>query len=250
MEKGKEVPDKIIAVLVSPFRDNISLIERNVFDLIKKPSKTRDWFTPDFYRCLPLIVGNQYGFIVTSEYDFSFTWNGESDTGAIALKFYETEKALNDKVLRIVSHFGEGILTIFTPFVLKTPKGVNLMTINPPNHVVPNITVLTGVVETDNLKNPFTFNLKIQTPDREIFIPKGTPLAGFVPIPRYYADSFTLELSEEVLDETTIQESLQALVDTVTYRREVEATLPNSIGRLYYKGEDVYGNKFPDHQKP
>ncbi len=86
------------------------------------------------------------------------------------------------------------------------------MTINPPNHIIPNITVLTGVVEADNLNNPFTFNLKIQMPNLKVFIPAGTPLAGFIPIPRYYADSFSLKLAEEVLDEETMQESLQTLV--------------------------------------
>ena len=124
------------------------------------------------------------------------------------------------------------------------------MTINPPNHIIPNITVLTGVVEADNLNNPFTFNLKIQMPNLKVFVPAGTPLAGFIPIPRYYADSFSLKSAEEVFDEETLNEHLQSLIDTVTHRRAVEDTLPNNIGRLYFKGEDVYGNKFPDHQKP
>jgi len=250
MPKGKEVPDKTIAVVISPLVDNSSSVEKRVLNLIQRPKKTRDWFTPHFYRCLPLTIGNQYGFIVTNEFDFSFTWDGGSDIGAVTFDFYEERETLDRKLFMIESHFGSGIITISPPITLKTPKGVNLMTINPPNYVIPNITVMTGVVETDNLNNPFTFNLKIQMPNLKVFIPAGTPLAGFIPIPRYYADSFSLKLAEEVFDEETMQESLQTLVDTVTHRREVEDSLTNNIGRLYFKGQDVYGNEFLDHQKP
>jgi len=247
---GKEVPDKTIAVVISPLVENSKSVEKRLFNLIQKPKKTRDWFTPHFYRCLPLTIGNQYGFIVTNEFDFSFTWDGGSDISAITFDFYGEKETLNKKLFKIESHFGEGIITIMPPISLKTSKGVNLITINPPNHVIPNITVMTGVVETDNLNNPFTFNLKIQMPNLKVFIPAGTPLAGFIPIPRYYADSFSLKLAEEIFDEETMQQSLQSLIDTVTHRREVEQSLPNNIGRLYFKGEDVYGNKFLDHQKP
>jgi hypothetical protein len=247
---GKEVPDKTIAVVISPFVENCKSVEKRVFDLIQKPKKTRDWFTPHFYRCLPLTIGNQYGFVITNEFDFSFTWDGGNDIGAVTFDFHEEKETLNKKLFNIGSHFGEGIITIMHPFCLKTPKGINLMTINPPNYVIPNITVMTGVIETDNLNNPFTFNLKIQMPNLKVFIPAGTPLAGFIPIPRYYADSFSLKLAEEVFDEETMQESLQTLVDTVTHRRAVEESLANSVGRLYFKGEDIYGKEFLDHQKP
>ena len=250
MQKGKEVPDNTIAVIVSPLLENSKSVEKRVLNLIHKPKKTRDWFKPHFYRCLPLTIGNQYGFVVTNEFDFSFTWNGESDTSAITFDFYEEIETLSKKLFMVKSEFGDGIITISPPITLKTPKGVNLITINPPNHIIPNVTVLTGVVETDNLNNPFTFNLKIQIPNLKVFIPAGTPLAGFIPIPRYYADSFSLKLAEEIFDEETMQRNLQSLVDTVTHRREVEGSLPNNIGRLYLKGEDVYGNQFPDHQKP
>lgn len=245
---NKEVPEKTIAVLVSPLIENINNVEKRVFDLIQKPSKTRGWFTPHFYRCLPLTIGNQYGFVVTSEFDFSFIWNGGGNTDAITLDFHGNESNLNEKLFRIESHFGSGIITISPPIVLKTPKNVNLMTINPPNHIIPNVTVMTGVIETDNLNNPFTFNLKIQIPNLKVSIPAGTPLAGFIPIPRYYADSFSLKPAEEVFDEETLNNHLQSLVDTVTHRRSVEDTLPHNVGRLYSKGQDVYGNKFFNHQ--
>ena len=248
--QGKEVPEKTIAVMVDPEIANFSSVQKRIFNLIQKPTKKRDWFSPQFYRCLPLTIGNQYGFVVTSEFDFSFVWNGGNDPGDVSFEFNEDTETLNEKYFRIESHFGHGIITISPPVVFKTPKGVNLMTINPPNSIVPNITVMTGVVESDNLNNPFTFNLKIQIPNIKVFLPAGTPLAGFIPIPRYYADSFSLKLAEDIFDEETMTKNLESLVDTLTHREVVEETLPNQVGRLYFKGEEVYGNKFPDHQKP
>ena len=106
MIKGKEVPDKTIAVVVSPIIEDSSSVENRVFNLIHKPNKTREWFTPHFYRCLPLVVGNQYGFVVTNEFDFAFTWNGESNTSAITFDFYEEKETLSKKLFMVESHFG------------------------------------------------------------------------------------------------------------------------------------------------
>jgi hypothetical protein len=124
------------------------------------------------------------------------------------------------------------------------------MTINPPNHVLPNITVMTGVIETDNLRRNFTFNLKIQMPGIRTFFPAGTPLAGFIPIPRYYADSFEIKDAEEIFNEEIFIEEMQATLDIGTYRDQVEVDYKHKVGKLYFKGIDVYGNKFPDHQGP
>jgi hypothetical protein len=248
INQGNNVPDKTIAV----FTDGVHTFlqhndKKRLFNIIDKSPKKRDWFTPHFYRCLPLTIGNQYGFIIKSEFDFSFIWDGGDSPESVA--FFLNEDT-NEKHPRIETHFGSGIITINPPFTLRTPPGVNLMTINPPNYIIPNITVMTGVVETDNLRRNFTFNLKIQIPHIKVTIPAGTPLAAIIPIPRYYADEFELKHAEDIFDEKTINEEMQADIDTDIYRKEIETTLPNNVGKHYMQGKDVYGNKFPDHQKP
>jgi hypothetical protein len=248
INQGNNVPDKTIAVFCDP-SSNLKNFER-VENIITKSPKKRDWFSPTFYRCLPLAIGNQYGFVLKSEFDFGFVWNGEESTDAITFYFNESEEDLSKKYPRIESHFGHGIITINPPFTFRTPPGVNLMTINPPNFVIPNITVMTGVIETDHLRRNFTFNLKIQMPNIQVHIPAGTPLAAFMPIPRYYSDSFDLVSAEKIFDDDTIIEEFQAMDDANTYRSEIESTLPLRAGRHYFRGEDVYGNTFPDHQKP
>jgi hypothetical protein len=241
------VPDKTIAIFYNALDNDVNLAAK---EIVKKSTKKRDWFTPHFYRCLPLTIGNQYGFTISSGFDFAVEWDGGNHVDSI--KFFtdiDAEK-LERLYPRVESHFGHGILTINPPFTLRTPPGVNLMTINPPNHILPNITVMTGVVETDNLRRNFTFNLKIQMPGVRTFFPAGTPLAGFIPIPRYYADSFEIKDAEDIFDEETYVGEMQAILDVSTYREEVEKDYKHSVGKLYFKGIDVYGNKFPDHQGP
>ena len=248
INQGNNVPDKTIAVFTDDFNTSWQHNDKKrLFNIIDKPPKKRDWFTPHFYRCLPLTIGNQYGFIIKSEFDFSFIWDGGDSPESVT---FLLDKDTNEKHPRIESHFGSGIITINPPFTLRTPPGVNLMTINPPNYIIPNITVMTGVVETDNLRRNFTFNLKIQIPNVQINVPAGAPIAGFIPIPRYYADSFELKYAEDIFDDLVIDEETESLKNEDTQRRDVDPTLPNGVDRFYFQGQDVYGNKFTDHQKP
>jgi hypothetical protein len=70
------VPDKTIVIFTSPNTFDRELTQKRILDIVKKPGKKRDWFHSHFYKCLPLAIGNQYGFTVSSEFDFGFEWNG------------------------------------------------------------------------------------------------------------------------------------------------------------------------------
>lgn len=245
------VPDKTIAIFTAPEINNKDLTQERILGMVKKPDKKRDWFTPHFYRCLPLTIGNQYGFTVSSEFDIGFEWNGGDHFEDLRIYVDDSGFSLDNlKYPNISTHFGNGIMTINTPFFFRTPPGVNLMTINPPNFVVPNVTVMTGVIEADNLRRNFTFNLKIQMPNIKVVIPAGYPLAAFIPIPRYYSDEFSLDFAENIFSKEVIDEELKAEKDAGKHRSEVEPTLKDHVGKHYMLGKDVYGNKFKDHQKP
>jgi len=251
INQGSNVPDKTIAIFLDQESGFFINDKRDrVFNVVSKSPKKRDWFTPDFYRCLPLTIGNQQGFIIKSEFDFSFIWDGGDGVDSIRFFFNENEQELNKKYPRISTHFGSGIITINPPFALRTPPGVNLITINPPNYIVPNITVMTGVIETDNLRRNFTFNLKVQTPNIKTDIPAGSPLAGFIPIPRYFSDKFELKYAEDIFTENEIIEEDQANLDANTHRKYIEPYLKNNVSRDYFIGQDIYKNKFLDHQNP
>jgi hypothetical protein len=240
------VPENTIVV----FQDNENFDLNTVDTIISKSPKKRDWFSPHFYRCLPLAIGNKYGFVIKSQYDISFIWDGSDSKDGVTVRGPKaTPEEIQKRFPNIHSHFGNGVITINPPFALRTPPGVSLMTINPPNFVIPNITVMTGVVETDNLRRNFTFNLKVQIPNIEVVIPAGYPLAAIIPVPRYFCDSFELKLDSDVFPKNIILEEFNASRDSDIARSTVESKMKNGVGKSYLNGLDVYGNKFLDHQK-
>jgi hypothetical protein len=246
INSGVDVPENVIAIFKTA--DN-SLTDDRLNSILFKSPKRRDWFEPNFYRCLPLAIGNQYGFQIACEFDFGVKWDGTNNTDAITFYFNKEEKELSTMFPMLSSHFGNGILTITVPFLMRTSPGVNIMTINPPNSIVENMTVMTGVVETDNLRHNFTFNIRIQKPNEITYYKSGTPLAAFIPIPRYFADGFELVMAEDIFDQETIDEEMQSVKDFFIQRTDIDPNLPNEVNRQYFNGTDVYGNNFSDHQK-
>jgi hypothetical protein len=220
-------------------------------NILRKPSPRREWFDAHFYRCLPLSIANSYGYVITCEYDFAVIWDGGISIDSLKLLLPPHVKD-NAKGLfpLLQSHFGHGILTINPPFFIRTPKGINTMTIHPPNYIIPGVTTMNGVIETDNIRRNFTFNLKVHLPNVQIAIPKGTPIAAFIPIPRYFADNFDMRFADEVFSEEVIMEEFQASEDANTQRQEIELKSTPRVGRDYFRGQDVYGNKFESHQLP
>ena len=238
-----KVPNKNIAY----FFDRHEHGEKNINRFIEKLDVKRDWFTSHFYKCLPLSIANTYGFSVKSEFDFTAIWDGTSNRDSVKISTSENHDYLYP---RVESRFGSGIITLTYPFQLRTPPGVNLLTINPPNVIIPNVTVMTGSIETDNLRWFFTFNLKLQYPNIETKFKKGTPLSTFIPIPRYYADGFDLVDFQDVVTEDEYNKEIQASKDFIYKRNDIDSLRPDRAGRDYFFGRDVYGNNFSDHQLP
>ena len=237
--------DNKTIVAIPNFSENDTNSFKNV--LIKNEKK-RDWFPKDAYRCLPLTIGNQYGFSIVPEYDFSFVWDGQDGPDAIKFKFYENQESLENKLPILSSHFGSGIITVNLPFHFKTGDGINLMTINPPNHVIPNVTVMTGVVETDNLVRDFSFNLKVQMSNIEVTVKSGTPIASFIPIPRYFVDNFEVIEAKDIMTKEEIGKEIEL---NLMYKENRKKLLADNIyyDKLYLNGLNIDGEKFKDHQK-
>lgn len=239
---GQEVPPKTLVVVPHPHKDKNKILE--LLEPLKGKIK-REWFSPYFYNCLPLNIGNQYGFIVKAAKDFSVIWNG----GDSHLDMKITMENDSDPIQLVASHFGHGILTIQNAWRYATSPGVNLMTISPPNYIKDGTTHMTGVVETDNLRQDFTFNIKINEPNRLIEYKAGEPVGAFIPIPRYYADEFNLSFADEIYSEEQIAAEHDTLNEFSRIRSTVDIVNVGGVGRRYFKGIDAWGNKFSDHQR-
>lgn len=243
-DPGYEVPDNKIVVIPNDVNDKFSYL--NIIESLKGKIK-RDWFNEHFYYCLPLNIANQYGFIIKSTRTFEATWDGQmGPSGDVSIKFLDADIAGGQI---ISSHFGSGIVTIQNAFHLKTPPGINLMTIQPPNIITPGFQAMAGVVESDQLRRDFTFNIKLTDKDRTILVKAGDPIGAFMPIPRYFVDGFEIAHIDEIFD---ISLHLNEQVDGREFARQRasdDLEKSHEAGRKYFNGIHAFGEKYTDHQK-
>lgn len=240
--ENRYVPEKTLLVV-----PNKGITNQQVSELLEPLAsrKKREWFNPHFYYCLPLNVGNRYGFIVKAERDFTAFWDGSPDPRGVKLKWADTDRSLQI----LDGHFGEGIITVQNPWHYRTAPGVNLMTITPPNFPQHGIMHMTGVIETDNLRRDFTFNMKITKPNIYIEFKKGDPIGAFIPVPRYYADNFAIKYADEMYSPEELEEEWAQGAEFARQRQNEDQQKTHAAGRRYFDGEDAWGNKFNDHQR-
>jgi hypothetical protein len=140
------------------------------------------------YRCLPLVVANQYGWEILSTHHLRAVWDGTSNAEGLYV-----ENLSGDGTLHATSHFGEGVLTFQIPFLFQTPEGWNLMVRGPTNNPKDGIAPLDGIVETDWTHSTFTMNWRF-TRACTIEFTKGEPICLFFPIQRGTLEKFHGEL--------------------------------------------------------
>jgi len=238
--KDNEIPDNTILVVphvLDSDGDYLEIIESLV------GNKKRDWFTDHFYYCLPLVTGNQYGFIVKAAFSFTAVWAGGENPVVICYgEDYNDKQIIND-------HFKNGIITVQNRFALKTPPNINLMTVQPSNYYISNLVAMNAVVETDNLRRDFTFNLRVMSPDTPVVVKAGDPLAGFIPIPRGTVEKYQLRLITDIF--TRDQHALEVNEsNTLGVERETKDKIkPHAAGRRYFKGTHTNNSVYQNHQK-
>src|SRR2546423_8947679 len=140
------------------------------------------------YRCLPLVVANQYGWEILSTHHLRAVWDGTSTAEGLSV-----ENLSGDGVLYASSHFGAGVLTFEIPFVFQPPDGWNLMVRGPTNNPKDGIVPLDGIVETDWTQATFTMNWRF-TRAGTVEFTLGEPICLFFPIERGTLEKFRGEL--------------------------------------------------------
>lgn len=245
-DPGYEVPENKILVIPFPGREEQEEKYKEILESLKGNIK-RDWFNNHFYYCLPVNIGNQYGFVLKSAYTFDACWDGSThNPNDIAVTIYDDD---GSDMQTIKPGFAEGVLTVQNRFHLKTPLGVNLMTIQPPNIFIPGMQVMTGVIETDQLRRDFSFNIKMTDPNRVVRVNKGDALAAFIPIPRYFVDGFELDAVSNHFSKEVIDNEHNDGAEFARQRFYDDKEKPHDSGRKYFNGEHAFGEKYSDHQK-
>jgi len=137
------------------------------------------------YRCMPMLIANQSGWMLLSSHTISAIWDGRQIHDGLKITAVEGEGRCN-----AVSMFGSGIITFTIPYLFRTPPGFNLLAMAPPNWPKDGVTALSGVVETDWAESTFTMNWKITRPHHRVTFEKGEPICMLVPQRRYEVESF------------------------------------------------------------
>src|SRR4051794_4009021 len=109
------------------------------------------WHDRAPYRCLPLVIANQAGWVILNSTDFTVTWDGRAHQNALRLEFgappppppppaaspfggvvdvsafYQPPptQPRPQAVPHITSLFGGGVLTFNVPYLFRTPPGIN-----------------------------------------------------------------------------------------------------------------------------
>lgn len=130
------------------------------------------------YRCLPLTIANQLGLWIENPVPFTATWLGEPDTVE-----FEFDGDANPWRGMISDHFGHGIITWNTPYLIRTrPHGSRLLIAGPANRFKLNCQPMTVLMETDWMVSSFTMNWKILRPHFPVSFAAGEPILQAIPL--------------------------------------------------------------------
>lgn len=209
--------------------------------------KTRAWMDATHeryaYRCLPLVIANQAGWELLNPAGFTVTWNGGPRQQDMVVTFDE-----QPKYPFASSHFGYGMLTFHSGYLMKTSEGVSLWVMGSPNEFKDGIQACVGLVETAWLPFPFTMNWKMTRPGRVRF-EKGEPFAFMTPS-RFSDIEQTVPVEREIEDDPdahaafTVWAKSRAAFDAGLKARDPE-TVKQGWQRNYITGTHPEGTPAP-----
>jgi len=198
------------------------------------------------YRCLPLNIANQNGWVLKCPVDFKAYWYGGAGPKDVEIRFDGHPDSC------ISSHFGSGVVTFSIPYLFRTPVGCNLWVKGPSNWIRDGIQALEGVVEADWASSTFTMNWKITRPYEWIEFKTGEPICMIVPIPRGLTEQMTPKLA--LLESN---KELKAKYDEWEASRrgflkglkELDpAAVKKGWQKDYFQGKTAEGGTFDGHQ--
>jgi len=198
------------------------------------------------YRCLPLVIANQSGWVLRTNTAFEAYWYGGANREDLELRFDDSPDN------RIVSHFGNGIITFTVPFLFRTPPGINLWVKGPSNWIKDGIQPLEGVVETDWIASTFTMNWKMTRVCEWVRFDKGEPFCMLVPVPRGLAESLVPRRLPLAANPELSEQYRRWEASRKGFLHELAERDPEAIRRGwqkdYFQGRTPDGKEVPVHQ--
>lgn len=152
----------------------------------------RDWMDAttahNAYRCLPMLMANQSGWLLLNTQPLTATWDG----GPAPADVQVTLQGDHGGTLLYPpkSHFGYGTLSWSIPYVFRTPPGYNLLVRGPTNMPKDGVSALEGLVETDWNDGFFAMSWKLTRPNHPVTFERDEPICLLVPVRRGELEAF------------------------------------------------------------
>jgi len=210
----------------------------------------RPWMTATpgryAYRCLPLLIANQAGWMLLNPYAIRAVWDGSDRFDSVTIEPLQRERPA------VCSHFGSGVLTWNLPYLFRTSPGYNLHVRGPANWPKDGACALEGIVETDWSPATFTVNWKLTRPGLDVVFEADEPICMLAPQRRG-----ELEAVRPALRHLLRAPALAASYERWCHRRGAflsDLGHPGSEAqrrgwqRDYLLGKLPNGSRVPDHQ--
>jgi antitoxin (DNA-binding transcriptional repressor) of toxin-antitoxin stability system len=199
------------------------------------------------YRCMPMLLANQTGWLICSNHDLRISWDGTQGVNAVTV-----ENLGGEGVCPALSSFGSGIVTFTLPYLFRTPQGYNLLVQGPANMPKDGISPLSGLVETDWAESTFTMNWIFTRPHHTVTFSKGEPIAMIIPLKRYEAEQFQ-PIIQDIAQNPDLKTSYEAWA--ISRRQfnndlKVKGSEAQKVGwqKHYAQGKTMTGKRTEAHQ--
>ena len=199
------------------------------------------------YRCLPLVIANQWGWLIKTRQRVEAIWDGSDlPTGLVVTSPGQ------DRCSAATSLFGCGVLTFHIGYLFRTPPGFNLHIRGPANWPKDGICALEGIVETDWAEATFTMNWKMTRPDHKVVFEADEPIAMISPVRRGELERFAPEFAA-LSDDPDIEakyKTWSASRNLFNADLQVAGSSAQKAGwqKDYLLGRTINGDRAPDHQ--
>lgn len=209
---------------------------------VKPASQSREWmeYANRFaYKCLPLAIANQHGWVIYTDKKVCAEWNGGPNVDDI--------RVMSPSGVA-TSHFGNGVLTFTVDYLFSLPEGYSLYITGPTNSPKKGIMPLTGIYEADWAPYSFTMNWKFIDAHQTVVFEENEPFCFVFPIQRNLIESFTLEHrqldeNQDLYDQYSVWGKERNAFNANTNRPE------SDWQKHYFKGIYPDGTKCPyDHK--
>ena len=172
------------------FKISVEKTNGALFDIAPMSIK-RDWMDATSeghaYRCFPVTQANVVGYSLFCNEDINFFWDGINDQTPDHLEIIKAPEG---------SYGGRGQSSISfnTGLIFRTEQNVSMLTINPVNYFINDFETMSNIVSTSFYDNPLPLAIKAKSPNKNVIIKAGTPLATLIPISLSTLNNTSIEI--------------------------------------------------------